>query len=146
MEKIVAYMKDQFDPKRFVVRERYKFWSSIQRKSGESIQDLAARIRRDAATCDFASITNPLDEALRTRFMCCMNNEAVLKALFKIKSDELTFTGAVEVATETEYAAKVARKSVQGTFEPAAKCVRSPGCLSAARRFHVSYDTAFLRP
>ena len=47
--------------------------------------------------------------------MCCVNNEAVLKALFKIKSDELTFTRAVEVATETEDAAKVARETVQGT-------------------------------
>ena len=27
-----------------------------------------------------------------------------------------------------------------------AKCGRSSGCLSEARRFHVSFDTAFLRP
>ena len=47
--------------------------------------------------------------------MCCVNNEAVLNALFKIKSDELTFTRAVEVATETEDAARVARETVLGT-------------------------------
>ena len=37
----------------------------MQRKPGESLQELAARIRQDAATCDFASIKDPQDEALR---------------------------------------------------------------------------------
>jgi len=27
-------MKHQFDPRRFVVRERYKLWSDMQRKHG----------------------------------------------------------------------------------------------------------------
>ena len=40
-------------------------------------------------TCDFASIKDPLDEALRTRFICSINNEAVLKALFKVKDSDL---------------------------------------------------------
>ena len=43
-----------------------------------------------------------------------MNNEAVLKALFKIKEDELTFAKAVQVAFETEDAAKVAKETVYG--------------------------------
>ena len=63
---------------------------------------LATRKRQAAATCDFSSITDPLDEALRTRFICSINNEAVLKALFKINTDELTFTRAIKVATKTE--------------------------------------------
>ena len=56
--------------------------------------------------------SDPLDEALRTRFICSINNEAVLKALFKINTDELTFTRAIEVVTETEDAAKVAKETV----------------------------------
>ena len=100
MEDIVEYMKRQFDPKRFIVRERFKFWSDMKRKPGETIQELAARIRQAAATCDFASIQNPLDEALRTNFICSVKNEAVLKSLFKIKDDELTFARAIEVAVE----------------------------------------------
>ena len=88
---IVTFMKTQFDPKKFIIRERFKFWSEMQRKPGESVQELAARIRQDAATCDFASIGNPFDEALRTRFICSVKNEAVLKALFKLNDDELTF-------------------------------------------------------
>ena len=114
MDEIVGMMKEQFDPKRFVVRERFKFWSDMQRKPGETIQELAARIRQDAATCDFASIKDPQDEALRTRFICSVNNEAVLKALFKIKDDELDFNRAIQIATETEDAAKVAKETVYG--------------------------------
>uniref|UniRef100_A0A0L8GH78 CCHC-type domain-containing protein n=1 Tax=Octopus bimaculoides TaxID=37653 RepID=A0A0L8GH78_OCTBM len=106
MDEIVDFMKVQFDPKLFIVRERFKFWSDMQRKPGETLQEPAARIRQDAATCDFPSITNPQDEALRQRFICSVNNEAVLKALFKIKDTELDFARAVQVAIETEDAAK----------------------------------------
>ncbi|KAK7107690.1 hypothetical protein V1264_015570 [Littorina saxatilis] len=65
MDEIVKFMKEQFDPKLFLVRERFKFWSDMKRKPGEALQELAARIRQDAATCDFPSIKNPQDEALR---------------------------------------------------------------------------------
>eukprot|EP00795_Rhopilema_esculentum_P006058 gene6057-biopygen7749 len=71
----------------------------MRRKPGETLQELAARIRQDAATCGFASIKDPQDEALRSRFICSVNNEAVLKALFKVKDDELDFARAIEIAT-----------------------------------------------
>ena len=116
MDDIVAFMKDQFDPKRFVIRERFKFWSDMKRKPGETIQELAARIRQDAATCDFPSIKDPQDEALRTRFICSVNNEAVLKAFFKVKDDELSFSKAIQIALETEDAAKVAKETVHGSL------------------------------
>ena len=86
---IADFMKDQYHPKLFIVRERYKFWSDMKRKPGETTQELVARIRQDAVTCDFASITKPLDEAMRTRFMCSVDNEAALKV---IKDDELSFS------------------------------------------------------
>ena len=88
MNDIQTFMAEQFDPKRFVVRERFKFWSDMKRKPGETIPELASRIRQDAATCDFQSIKDPLDEALRTKFICSVDNEAVLKTLFKLKDDE----------------------------------------------------------
>ena len=112
MSGIVNFMKEQFDPKFFIVRERFKVWSDMQRKPGETLQDLAARIRQDAATCDFPSIEDPQDEALRQRFICSVNNEAVLKALFKVKDTDLTFARAVQVSIETEDAARVAKETV----------------------------------
>ena len=52
---------------------------------------------------------------MRTRFICSVGNEAVLKALFKIKDDQLTFQKAVQVAVETEDAAKVAKETIHGS-------------------------------
>lgn len=72
------------------LKERFKFWSDIQRKPGETLQ-MAARIRQDAATCDFPSITDPQDEALKQRFISSVNKETVLKAFFKSKGAELDF-------------------------------------------------------
>ena len=63
-------------------------------------------------------IFNPLkihlDEALRTKFICSVDNEAVLKTLFKLKDDELKFSNAIRVAQEVEEAAKVAKETVHG--------------------------------
>jgi len=44
MEEIEAFMTDQFDPNRFVVRERFRFWSEMKHRPDETIQELAARI------------------------------------------------------------------------------------------------------
>ena len=44
MNDIQTFMAEQFDPKRFVVRERFKFWSDMKRKPGETIPELASRI------------------------------------------------------------------------------------------------------
>ena len=120
MEDIVGFMEDQFDPKLFTVRECFKFWSDMRRKPGETLHDLAAQIRQDAATCDFTSIKDLQDEALRTHFICSVGNEAVLKALFKLSDDKLTFQRAVKVAAETEDAAKVAKETVHGAKATAA--------------------------
>ena len=51
---IAEFMKDQYHPKRSIDRERYKFCSEMKHKPGETIQELVARIRQDAVTCDFA--------------------------------------------------------------------------------------------
>ena len=74
----------------------------MDRRRGETIQELVARIRQDAVTCDCPSIQDPLDEAFRTKFICSINNKAVLKALFKVKDDELTCTRAIEIVIKTE--------------------------------------------
>ena len=114
MNQITEYMKEQFDPTIYIVRERHKFWSDMTRKPGETIHELAARIRQDAVTCEFATIKDPQDEALRTRFLCSVNNEAILKATFPVKDEELTFTKAVAIANETEDASRVAKETVYG--------------------------------
>ena len=53
MDDIQHFMGEQFDLRRFVIRERYKFWSDLKRKTGEPLQELFSRICHDAVTCDF---------------------------------------------------------------------------------------------
>ena len=83
----------------------------MQRKPGKSIQELAARIRQDAITCDFSTIKDPQDEVMCTRFICSVNNKAVLKAVFKEQGQDLTFAKAIQIAIHTEDAAKVAKET-----------------------------------
>ena len=47
---------------------------------------------------------------MRTRFMCFVNDEAVLKVSFKHKEGDLTSTNKVAAAVEMEEAAKVAKR------------------------------------
>ena len=84
---IAEFMSQHYDPTKFTVRERYKFWSSIKKNPGETPTELAARVRQMATTCDFSAIKNPLDEAMRTCFICAINNEDVLKFAFREPED-----------------------------------------------------------
>ena len=122
-------MKKQFNFKRFVVRERerFRFWNEIKRRPGESIQELATRTRQAAATCDFSSITDPSDEALRTRFIWSINNEAVLKALFKINAD----------------AAKIAKETVFRLIPECIQKVNKSKCCGCGKVGHLAPDCYF---
>ena len=72
MTLLTEIMAEQFDPKLFVIRERYKFWSDLKRKPGETITQLAARIRQDALPGEFSAIDPPCqDVAICTRFARC---------------------------------------------------------------------------
>ena len=106
---ITGFMSSHYDPTQFTVREHYKFLSTIKRKPGETPTELAARVRQMATTCDFPAIKNPLDEAMRTCFICAINNEAILKSVFREKEEKLTFAKAMEIATEVEEAAKTVK-------------------------------------
>ena len=119
----MAYMKVQLYTTRFVIRERFKFWTTMQRQREESIQELAARIRQTAAMYDFASVADTLDEVLRTRFICSVKNEAVLKARFKMRADALDFNSAIQVSIQTEDAAIVAKETVYGPKSLAALAI-----------------------
>lgn len=67
-------------------------------------------MHQDATTCAF---TDPLDEVLRIRFVCSNNNEAALKALFKVK----------DIMQETEEAARVAKETVRSILPKINKVV-----------------------
>ena len=60
-------------------------------------------------------IENTLDEALRTRYISSVGNDAVFMSLFKIPEGDVTFNRANEVFIEVEEASKVVKATLQGT-------------------------------
>ena len=50
MDNIQKFMGEQFDPRRFVVRERYTFCEDLKRNVRETIRELASGIRHNAVT------------------------------------------------------------------------------------------------
>ena len=112
METLAQFMAEQYNPKLFVVWERYKFWSDLSRKHNESVTESAVLIRQGAITCDFGSIADSQDDAMSTGFICSVNDEAILEAIFKEKGDELTFAKAINIALEIEEANKVVKETV----------------------------------
>ena len=119
MTQIREFMEEQFDTKQLVVQERYKFWSLKKRQPGKSPNDLAARLRQAAATSDFPSVKDWLDDSLRTAFVCKIDNEAMVKAYFQRKPDELTFAKVVALANEIEGADRAAKIMTYGSGEGA---------------------------
>ena len=74
----------QFDPKQFVERKRFKFWSEMQRKPGESVLELAARIPRAAASSNFTAvrlITQLLIAVSKTLFVIFAKLQVIRKGL-----------------------------------------------------------------
>ncbi|KII72658.1 hypothetical protein RF11_15166 [Thelohanellus kitauei] len=129
-DEILEMMGTNFNSKTFVVGERHRFYTEIKRKSGETIQELASRVREKATTCDFPGIKDPLDEALKTVFICSVNNEAILKAIFHKSSNELSFSEVVEIAAEVEeasHSAKAQMSSIDEVAKVSTSKVHVPG-------------------
>ncbi|KII71981.1 hypothetical protein RF11_10238 [Thelohanellus kitauei] len=114
-EEICAIMSKNFDSYKFIARERHRFYTGIRRQPGETPLELAARIREMAKSCNFPAIKDPLEEALKTAFVCSVSNETVLKAIFHKASEELKFEDIIDIATEVEEASKAAKAQLDST-------------------------------
>ena len=110
---ICSYMQDIFDVKKFVLSERWQFWKSVGRKGGETINQLADRARRLAATCDFRSIKDPLDASLTLWFLCSIQNKSTVKAILSMDLENLTFDKAVTEASRIEDMEKIAKSYIE---------------------------------
>ncbi|KII61549.1 hypothetical protein RF11_07127 [Thelohanellus kitauei] len=114
-EEICAIMSKNFDSYKFIAREKHRFYTGIRRQPGETPLELAARIREMAKSCNFPAIKDPLEEALKTAFVCSVSNETVLKAIFHKASEELKFEDIIDIATEVEEASKAAKAQLDST-------------------------------
>ena len=91
-------MEDHFEPVPIIIAERFQLYKCDQ-KSGETIADFVAELRRLATNCKFGA---HLDNALRDRFVCGLNNEAIQKRLLLEK--DLTMSKAVDLSLSLQSA------------------------------------------
>jgi len=100
LKEIQDELKGHLTPEPLVIAERFRFHKREQR-AREGIKDFIAAIKALAATCKFA---NFLDEALRDKFVCGLQDTGIQKKL--LTEAGLTFKRATEIAVSMETAAK----------------------------------------
>ena len=97
---LIAALKGHLSPKPLVIAERYRFHKRDQR-SGETIAQYTAELRRLARYCEFGA---HLKDALRDRLVCGLLNPAICKKL--LAEDSLTLDNAEKIGLAMETASK----------------------------------------
>ncbi|XP_037398305.1 uncharacterized protein K02A2.6-like [Pygocentrus nattereri] len=106
-EQLTAELKKHFNPTPSEIVQRFKFNSRI-RKSGESIAEYVAELRKLALHCDYK---DALSEMLRDRLVCGVNDDRMQRRL--LSETKLTFDKALELCQAIESASKDV-KEMQG--------------------------------
>ena len=102
LEALMEVLKSHFEPAPSVIAERFKFYRRDQ-KTGESVEEFKAELKKLSTHCAFGT---HLEEALRDRFVCGLQNSVALKRLLTEKT--LTFASAVEIASNIQQVDKQA--------------------------------------
>ena len=98
-KEVKELLENHFRPKPSIAVERLKFHSTV-RSPSESVSSYIARLRSLSEFCQFAN----LDEMLRDRLVCGINNPRIQKLLLTESSERLTFKRAQELAESAEAA------------------------------------------
>ena len=112
-KEIKELLQHHFRPKPSVAVERLKFHSTVRQPS-ESLTSYIARLRELSEFCEFTN----LDEMLRDRLVCGINNPRIQKLLLTESSDKLTFKRAQELAESAEAAEKSIHDVTSTTGNP----------------------------
>ncbi|XP_069129175.1 uncharacterized protein [Argopecten irradians] len=99
-DRLVALLKEHYNPKPLVIAERFRFHKREQRE-GETIREYIAEIRKLSEYCEFGAT---LADALRDRLVCGLKNENIQRKL--LSEADLTYDRAVELSVAMETAAK----------------------------------------
>ena len=100
LEELTAALKQHFDPTPSEIVQRYKF-NSRDRQPTETIATFISELRSLAEFCNYRA---SLDEMLRDRLVCGINNNIIRRRLFA--ESKLTLPKALEIALGMETAAK----------------------------------------
>ena len=95
-------MKDHLEPKPNVISQKCAFYKR-DRRAGESVKGYIEELRKLSEHCDFR---DKLDEKLRDKLVCGLNDQRIQQKLLSIR--ELTTT--VDNAVAMEEAVKSARE------------------------------------
>nr|XP_047141340.1 uncharacterized protein K02A2.6-like [Hydra vulgaris] len=107
---LIKLMRDHLKPTPNFIAQRFQFYKR-DRKEGESVNGYITELRRLSEHCEFSE---KLNDYLRDRFVCGLNNENVQQKLLTIKN--LTLETALDTARAYEAAYKDA-KILRGTRE-----------------------------
>lgn len=107
-DELVKILKQKFKPVTSIIVERFKFYNRKQ-SSGEKVSDYISVLKELSKSCKFNEF---LDQALRDRLVCGVNNVNIQRKLLS-EPENLTFEKACEIAISTE-AAEAQSLVVQG--------------------------------
>ena len=97
-------LSDHINPKPNEIAQRFVFYRR-DRRSGESVKDYVAQLRKLSEHCNFA---DKLEEHLRDKFVCGLNDGAVQQKLLATKA--LTLQIAIDTSVAMEAAARSAKQ------------------------------------
>lgn len=103
LKELIEILNYHYNPTPSEIVERYKF-NTRALFAGESVLTVVAELRRLAKYCIFGS---SLDEMLRDRIVCGIQNEAIQRK--QLIENKLTLTRATEIALAMETATRDAR-------------------------------------
>ena len=89
---LVKMVKDYYDPKLFIIVQRYKFNSRV-RAAEESIATYVAALHQIAEYCDYK---DSQQDMLRDRLVCGVNHQSIKRRL--LTENDLTYEKALELA------------------------------------------------
>ena len=144
---LTKLMTDHLSPKPNEIATRFTFYKR-DRKSGESVNEYIAELRRLSENCNFG---DSLDTYLRDRFVCGLNSESVQQKLLTMK--DVTLNSALDTARTYEKAYKDARAIRGGLVEePIHKLGSNTGksvegdrkeCFRCGSQYHLANNCSF---
>ena len=111
---LVEVLKKHLNPKPIIIAERYKFYKRSQ-QTGESINQYLSELRKMTVYCEFGDF---LEEAVRDRFICGMNNAGIRKRL--LSEIDLTLEKATTLALSfgaSAYESELMKKESQQVYK-----------------------------